>query len=157
MDKFKKIDEGLKIYYTSVGINDYTNADNIGKFLQYCIDNELDEDDIDDNLAGDPSDSIFIDFDDNFPYKENLKFDDDKHDDENKHDDEETKLNKQILRIIKCIVDNGMPPKLTTDVIFNFNDLELNQFQLTPDEYKKYKNIYSKQCSLIFVGNLDGA
>eukprot|EP01084_Bolivina_argentea_P051827 95304_1 len=127
--QFKQIDAGLKLYYESLGINNYANSHGIGKFLEYCIQNECDEDDIKDELnMDDPGDCIYIEFDKNFPFKKGIKF---KHDADRK---------KQILMIIKYCYDNI------------FNQWEL---QLTSDEYRQYKNIYSLQCKQTFIGRMD--
>eukprot|EP01084_Bolivina_argentea_P205127 350470_1 len=65
---FAKIDKSLEEYYISMGVEDY-RSDGTGKFLSFCIENGLDEDDIDEEFACDPSDCSYVEFDDEFPIK----------------------------------------------------------------------------------------
>eukprot|EP01084_Bolivina_argentea_P307182 530906_1 len=100
MNQFKIIDTALQIYYESTGDKNYTNTDGIGKFLEFCIENGLEEDDINDELSSDidPSECVYVGFDDNFPLHEN----------DNKTDDKET----QIYNIIKYCYINRKPPNV---------------------------------------------
>eukprot|EP01084_Bolivina_argentea_P120585 213765_1 len=128
---FNKIDNALKIYYNSVGRKNYMNSEGVGKFLAYCIENGLEEEDINDEFNGDPSDCIYVSFDEHFPLNEN------------EPDDQE-----KIFKIIKYCYENGIPPE-TKDNNDILNKLEL---QLSKDEYIKFITIYSKQCKHTWAG-----
>ena len=46
-DGFKKIDDALAVYYQKLGYGDYIDPDtNIGRFMQYIIDEELNDKDL---------------------------------------------------------------------------------------------------------------
>eukprot|EP01084_Bolivina_argentea_P120584 213764_1 len=127
MNEFKKIDNALKIYYDSFGRNDYANSEGIGKFLEYCIENGLEEEDINEEFNGDPSECAYIIFDEDFPLNDT------------ESDDEEI----QIFKIIKYCHENGIPPAIKKNTDSILNKLQL---QLSKDEYTNYTMIYSKQC-----------
>eukprot|EP01084_Bolivina_argentea_P112786 201125_1 len=133
LTEFKKIDAGLNIYYQSFGRNDYVNSDGVGKFLQFCIENELEEDDIDDELnPADPSESIYIEFDDNFPIRDEIK--------------DETEKQTEILKVIKhCYGSNG-----TSNILMNQLEMQLNN-----DEYIIFKGILSDQCKVTCIKTRD--
>ena len=67
---FERIDTALNLYYRALGHFDYYNDDGIGKFMEFCEENGLDEDDIEDELD-EPTECMYVDFDENgFPFTE---------------------------------------------------------------------------------------
>eukprot|EP01084_Bolivina_argentea_P097171 174697_1 len=61
------IDSGIAIYYEDCGRDDYYDEEKSGKFMSFCIANDLDDDDIERELNNDPQDCILLDFDQEFP------------------------------------------------------------------------------------------
>eukprot|EP01084_Bolivina_argentea_P005132 9699_1 len=111
MSKFEKIDKGLKIYYKRLGRNDYKNNEDVGKFLEYCNENGLEEVDIDDELNGDPLDCIYLEFDEDFPFEQEY--------------DEDTQKQK-IFEIIKQCYEHGEPDLFDSQLNIiqkQFNDM----------------------------------
>eukprot|EP01084_Bolivina_argentea_P175120 303308_1 len=137
MDGFQKIDRGLKIYYEQLGRHDYENDDKIGMFLAYCNDNGLDLEDIEDELSvEDPADCMYVEFDiDNFPFETTIETDEQKP--------------KIIFEIIKQCYYNGQPTIKPQQLNILQNEISHWILQLTDDEYKIYKDIYTKQCSVM--------
>eukprot|EP01084_Bolivina_argentea_P067553 123001_1 len=64
---FETIDSSLGQYYKAQGRDDYFNNYGIGKFLQYCHDNQFENDKITQELK-DENDCLFLEFDPHFPY-----------------------------------------------------------------------------------------
>ncbi len=62
---FTRIDQALRRYYNDHGNMNY-DVDGKGKFLSFCVENEFDADDIDEELA-DVAECGFLDFDKHFP------------------------------------------------------------------------------------------
>ena len=60
------IDQSLNLYYIKCGQNNYLNKDGKGKFLQFILDEKLDDICIDDKLT-DPNNCKYTKFDENFP------------------------------------------------------------------------------------------
>eukprot|EP01084_Bolivina_argentea_P175370 303706_1 len=58
--KFRRIDEALHSYYKEKGIRNYKNRNGIGKFLSYCRENNLKEDDIDNQLSVVAANCIYL-------------------------------------------------------------------------------------------------
>merc|ERR1712176_1676812 len=80
------------------GRYDYYNKDNIGKFIDFCEDNGLDVDDIEEELD-DPNNCMYVEFDgDDFPFPDNLK------------DKDTESLNSEIFQILKECYHTGLPP-----------------------------------------------
>ena len=68
---FERIDTALNLYYRALGHFDYYNEDGIGKFMEFCEENGLDEDDIEDELEEEPTQCVYVDLDeDGFPFIE---------------------------------------------------------------------------------------
>eukprot|EP01084_Bolivina_argentea_P070046 127419_1 len=141
MSAFHKIDKGLKTYYEYLRRNDYENEEGVGKFLLFCDDNECDPDDINDELNGDAADCIYIDFDETFPFPNNMKL------------EEDGAKKNEIFTIIKQCYNYGIPDIMKKNQSNNIlNEWEL---QLNDDEYRQYKNMYRVQCKNIAQGKFD--
>ena len=76
LKQFKKIDALLAKYYQSLGRSDYYGENGNGQFLQFVINQELDDESlpIEDELGidCDPHDCSYTDFDPEFPIPTNL-------------------------------------------------------------------------------------
>eukprot|EP01084_Bolivina_argentea_P162845 283353_1 len=139
MNEFQKIDSRLKLYYESVGRNDYVDANGIGKFLQFSIDNGFNEEDINDELnVDDPADCMYIEFDDNFPLSQDING--------------EAEQQNEILKIIKNCYENNVEfiPAASNQLDKIQWELKLNK-----KEYDVYKNILSKQLKETFISCKD--
>lgn len=75
---FSNIDDGLNSYYRSQGKDNYYDNDDKGKFSVYCEEEEFDFEAIEEELDGDAADCGFLDFDENFPFPQNIAIDDEK-------------------------------------------------------------------------------
>eukprot|EP01083_Nonionella_stella_P053943 142542_1 len=70
----KEIDEVLHQFYKDANRKDYLNKENIGKFAEFCIDNGMDDDMLEDELSSDApaTSSLLVYFDDNFPFQNKM-------------------------------------------------------------------------------------
>eukprot|EP01084_Bolivina_argentea_P290016 498109_1 len=132
---FQKMDKALEAYYKSVGKSDYG-----GKFLAYCIENGFEEDDIDEEFNNEPSECLYVEFDEEFPLKPAIN-------------DANARVS-EIFRIIKYCYDHGKPPPSSSSSsskkaakMFNVLDLEIITDKSTQKECDK---IYKKQCKEIY-------
>ena len=70
-NRFAKIDNALDKYYKSFKIYDYKDENGIGKFLQFCLSNNLKPDELESKLVG-PfvtyKNCIYVGWDSNFPF-----------------------------------------------------------------------------------------
>lgn len=73
-----KMDKLLSLYYKSMGINDYLNNNNKGKFFLWCDIEEYQDDAITDDLAEGYENCEALEFDDNFPVNPSITNIDDK-------------------------------------------------------------------------------
>eukprot|EP01083_Nonionella_stella_P225976 802958_1 len=85
---FEKIDQHLAEYYQNLKQNDYLNREGQGKFLQFVIEDELNEEDIEDEL-NDYDNCGYLEFDSNFPFPPEL------------HHITEEQKRQQIFQILK--------------------------------------------------------
>eukprot|EP01084_Bolivina_argentea_P033856 62603_1 len=70
---FSRIDHGLSEYYQSLGRTDYFNQNGIGKFSEFIQENGFENEDVDEEFHLDLNDCCLIEFDDNFPFDDQLK------------------------------------------------------------------------------------
>eukprot|EP01084_Bolivina_argentea_P007295 13710_1 len=102
-----QIDDGLKQYYQQLGRDDYTNSDGIGTFKQFVQDNGFEDEDVKEELdVSNANDCTLTDFYDENSMHINIF---------PLHPEIENNKDEEILRILKCIRDNGyyeMPPIL---------------------------------------------
>ena len=100
------IDAVLKVYYSSLNINDYVDTNtNKGRFKQYLDDEDFEEDDITDELDVNTTaicDCILLGFDDNFPFDASLQFE--------SNDDEK---DAAIHYILQFCLHHQRPPSLS--------------------------------------------
>ena len=94
---FQKIDKALNLYYRALGHYDYYNDDGVGKFIEFCEENGLEAEEIEQELDA-PDTCMYVEFDDDFPFV-----------DKEKNLDEEKK-NRAIFDVLKSCYQTGLPP-----------------------------------------------
>ncbi|MEM7361971.1 MAG: hypothetical protein AAF335_03085 [Bacteroidota bacterium] len=62
-----QIDQHVNTYYTSLNIP-YLDADGNGKFKNFCIGNDIDDETVVEELKESPDDCMLVDFDEDFPF-----------------------------------------------------------------------------------------
>eukprot|EP01084_Bolivina_argentea_P079569 144318_1 len=123
------IDQRLAKYYKKKGRNDYYD-DGVGKFKQYCVENGFEDDGLEEEMdQEDAEDCMFVEFDDNFPFKTQPS------------DEKEQKT--IILSIIKKCY-NGESLDENADFITHAKD-----WNIPSNELKSTMQSYAKQCPQI--------
>eukprot|EP01084_Bolivina_argentea_P204466 349182_1 len=104
---FQKIDDALKRYYESLDKTNYFDVEDgdgeTGKFIAFCEDNGLEEDDLEDELVGEAKDCMYLEFDEEFPFQFPDKM----------KDKSDTEKQAEIFKILKhCFKFGEAPTKM---------------------------------------------
>ena len=133
-----QIDKALREYYKALGKEEqYIQDDGRGLMEYFCDENGVDEEGLKDEMNVDPADCMLLDFDNDFPTKEQI--------------DNDEQRQEYVFKILKQCYDN--PDKSWDDLTVSdglpaFND---KLFEGIDDEYiSKIMTIYEKQCPAIF-------
>ena len=101
------IDTALGEYYKNMGANGYFDQNGKGKFMKYCLRKQISNKQVSDAFESEPMECIFLDFDENFPFKVvNTINDDEEVDDLMK----ENLRKMEIFTLLKYCYDNGESP-----------------------------------------------
>eukprot|EP01083_Nonionella_stella_P019001 52844_1 len=145
---FLKIDKALGDYYAALGRSNYYDANKKGKFVNFCVENGFEEDDIDEEFQNNPSDCMYVEFDEEFPLQPAI--------------DDPDARQCEIVRIIKYCFDHGKAPLPTEPQTANettevkesdapmpksISDLIL---QTNKTIRKECDKLYREQCPLLY-------
>eukprot|EP01083_Nonionella_stella_P068292 181228_1 len=133
LDKITQTNQGLARYYAHMGVKDYNN-----KFLEWCEENDYDDDLIADEFTQDPGDSAIIDFDDKFPLP--------MHDDQKQ--EEITRKTYAIIKRCWTEVDAYLEDENTVTSLTKFCDPR--NFVISHQNQLHFQKIYREQCPAIY-------
>eukprot|EP01084_Bolivina_argentea_P174917 302955_1 len=120
-EKIELIDAALKKYYESL------NAQYDSNFLNFCVDNDFEDEFMAQDIEEDPAESMLVDFDDNFPFAQ-------------PPDDR----NSRILFVLKKLYHN---PSFSFDKTFEFRR---GFFSISEKDIQSYKDLCENQCPAIY-------
>ena len=126
-----QMDKCLSRYYKQLNRKDYFNEQGIGKFKEYCDVNSFE--DIPDEMEVQLDENMLIDFDDEFPFQNNIE-------PENKQE--------AIYEILnKCMND---PDAFTEDLSFAAFKINPRDFDIEEKERDEILTLYKHECSTVW-------